>query len=80
MPCDNWLGMTQYNNSESISKNSWVQEQYELVWAANKWALKSIWQNTKKSAQTQKSKSLDIPKGNLVFVVGSPRRVQQNTR
>ena len=36
MPCDNWLGLTQYNNSESISKNSWVQEQYELVWAANK--------------------------------------------
>ena len=30
VPCDNWLGLTQYNNSESISKNSWVQEQYEL--------------------------------------------------
>ena len=36
MPCDNWLGLTQYNNSESISKNSWVQEQYEFVQAANK--------------------------------------------
>ena len=36
MPCDNWLGLTQYNNSESISKNPWVKEQYELVWAANR--------------------------------------------
>ena len=61
MPCDNWLGLTQYNNSESISKNSWVQEQYELVWAANKWGPKSIQQSTQKSAQRQKCKSLDIP-------------------
>ena len=42
MPSYNWLGLTQYNISESISRNSWVQQQYELVWAANKWALKSI--------------------------------------
>ena len=61
MTCDNWLGLTQYNNSESISKNSWVQEQYEIVWAANKWGPKSIQQSTQKSAQRQKCKSLDIP-------------------
>ena len=42
MPCDNWLGLTQYNNSESVSKTSSVQEQYELVWAVNKLVLKSI--------------------------------------
>ena len=72
MPCDNWLGLTQYNNSESNSKNSWVQEQYELVWAANKQALKSIQQSTQKSAQRQKCKSLDIPEGNLVLLCDHP--------
>ena len=41
-PCDNWLGLSQYNCSESISKDSWIQQQYELVWAVNKWALRSI--------------------------------------
>ena len=72
MPCDNWLGLTQYNNSESISKISWVQEQYELVQAANKWVLKSIWQSAQKGAQRQKSKSLDITEGNLVLLWDHP--------
>ena len=64
MPCDNWLGLTQHNNSgESISKNSWVQEQYELVWDANKQVLKSIQQSTQKNAQRLKGKSLDILEG-----------------
>ena len=40
-PCCNWLGLTQCNNSESISEKSRVQRQYELVWATNKWALKA---------------------------------------
>ena len=40
-PCNNWLGLSQYNCSESVSKDSWKQ-QYELVWATNKWALRSI--------------------------------------
>ena len=41
-PCDNWLGFSQYDCSESISKDSWVQQQYELVQAANQWVLRSI--------------------------------------
>ena len=72
MPCDNWLALTQYNSSESISKNSWVQEQYKLVQAANKYALKSIQQSTQKSAQRQKCKLLDIPEGNLVLLHNHP--------
>ena len=36
-PCDNWLGLSQYDCSESVSKDSWVQQQFELVWAANQW-------------------------------------------
>ena len=53
-------------------KNSWVQEQYELVQAANKRALKSIQQSTQKSAQRQRCKSLDIPEGNLVLLHDHP--------
>ena len=42
MPCDNWLELSQYNCSESISKDSWIKQQYEWLWVVNKWALKSI--------------------------------------
>ena len=49
-----------------------MQEQYELVWAANKQALKSIQQSTQKSTQRQKCKSLDIPEGNLVLLHDHP--------
>ena len=48
--CDNWLGLSQYDCSESVSKDSWVQKQYELVQAANQWALRSIPQSMQKSA------------------------------
>ena len=41
-PCDNWLGLSQYNCSKSLSKDPWVQQQYELVQAANKQTLRSI--------------------------------------
>ena len=67
-PCDNWFGWSQYNCNKSISKDSWVQQQYELVWAANKWALKSIWQITQKSTERLNQKSLEIPEGNLVLL------------
>ena len=65
-PCDNWVELSQHNCSESISKDSWVQQQYELVWAVNKWALKSIWQSTQKSTERLNQKLLEIPVGNLV--------------
>ena len=40
--------------------------------AANNWVLKSISQSTQKSAQRQKSKSTDIPEGNLVLLQDHP--------
>ena len=46
-PCDNWLGFSQHDCTKYVSRDSWVQQQYELVWAANKWALKDIWQSTR---------------------------------
>ena len=40
-PCDNWLGLSQYSFGDFTSKTSWVQKQYELVQAVNKWTLNS---------------------------------------
>ena len=50
-PCDNRPGLSQYDYSESVSKDWWVQQLYELVQAANKWALKGIWQSRQKRVQ-----------------------------
>ena len=41
-PCNNWLGLSQYFCSEPVSKDSWIQQKYELVQAANQQALRSI--------------------------------------
>ena len=71
-PCDNWLGLSQYNCSESISKDLWVQQQYELVWTTNKWALRSIWQSIQKSAERLNKKLLEIPEGNLILLHDHP--------
>ena len=35
-PCNNWLGLSQYNCSESVSNVSWIQQQYDLEQATNK--------------------------------------------
>ena len=50
-PCDNWLGLSQYNCSESILEDSLINQQYKLVLFPNQWALKSILQSTHRSAQ-----------------------------
>ena len=71
-PCDNWLGLSQYDCSESISKDSWVQQQYKLVWAANQQALRSIQQSMQKSAGRLNQKSLEIPEGILVLLQDHP--------
>ena len=71
-PCDNWLGLSQYDCSESVSKDSWVQQQFELVQAANQQALRSIQQSMQKSAGRLNQKSLEIPEGNLVLLQDHP--------
>ena len=30
-PCDNWLGLSYYASSESVSLSSWVQEHHKLM-------------------------------------------------
>ena len=67
-PCNNWLGLSQYDCSKSISKDLWVQQQYELVRAANQQALRSIQQSMQKSAGKLDQKLLEIHEGNLVLL------------
>ena len=35
-PCDNWLGLRQYNDDKSISKVVWVDKQFEKIVQANR--------------------------------------------
>ena len=59
--CDAWLGLAQYNDQYSQSKSTWVNEQHELILAANRWALKKIKQTTNKTALHVGGCPLDIP-------------------
>ena len=71
-PCKNWLGLSQYDCSKSVSKDLWVQQQYELVQAANQRALRNIQQSMQKSAGRLNQKPLEIPEGNLVLLRDHP--------
>ena len=67
-PCNNWSGLSQYNYREFISKDSWLQ-QYELVWATNKQALRSMQHSMQKGTKRLNQKSTEIPEGNLGFIM-----------
>ena len=64
--------LAQNNNSESISNDLWIQQQYELVGAANKWLLRSIQQSTQKTAQRKGGKPLEVPQDKLVTLFNHP--------
>ena len=66
------VGVVQYECSKSVSKDLWVQQQYELVWAANQQALRSIQHSMQKSAGRLSKKSLEILEGNLVLLWDHP--------
>ena len=67
-PCDNWLGLRQYNDDKSISKVIWVDKQFEKIVQANKRALKSIQARAKVNERSSGDKDFDIPIGNLVLL------------
>ena len=41
-PCNNWLGLNNYDSNEPVSKSSWLQEHHKLMQAMNQPALKNI--------------------------------------
>ena len=71
-PCDNWLGLRQYNDDKSISKVVWVDKQFKRIVQANKRALKSIKARAKVNERHSGNKDLDIPIGNLVLLRDHP--------
>ena len=71
-PCDNWLGLRQYNNDKSISKVIWVDKQFEKIVQANNRVLKSIQARAKVNERSSGDKDLDVPIGNLVLLRDHP--------
>ena len=41
-PCDNWLGIREYNNDKSVTHIDWIDQQLEHLVQANKRAQKNI--------------------------------------
>ena len=41
-PCDNWLGLREYNDDKSITQIDWVDQQLEQIVQANKCMQKNI--------------------------------------
>ena len=79
--CDTWLGLAQYNDGYLQSKSTWVNEQHELILAANRWALKNIKQPANKAALHAGESPQDIPKDNLVLLRDLPEgrhKIQDN--
>ena len=71
-PCDNWLGLRQYNDDKSISKVVWVDKQFAKIVQANRRALKSIQARAKINERSSGDKDFDIPIGNLVLLRDHP--------
>ena len=75
------LRLAQYNDQYLQSESAWVNEQHELILAANRWALKNIKQTANKTALHAGGSPLDIPKDNLVLVRDHPEgrcKIQDN--
>ena len=79
--CNAWLRLGNYNDNFSQSKCAWVNQQHELILAANRWALKRIKTSAEKSVSWAGEKALDIPVGNLVLLIDHPKgcnKIQDN--
>ena len=71
--CDSWLRLGNYNDNFLQSKCTWVNQQHELIHAANRWALKRMKMSAEKSVSWAGGKALNIPIGNLVLLHDHPK-------
>ena len=79
--CDSWLGLANCNDNFLQSKCTWVNQQHELILAANRWALKRIKMSAEKSVSWAGGKALNILIGNLVLLRDHPEgrnKIQDN--
>ena len=70
--CDTWLRLGNYNDNFWQSKCAWVNQQHELILAANRRALKKMKISAEKSVSWAGGKALNIPIGNLVLLHDHP--------
>ena len=78
-----WLRLAQYNDQYLQIKSAWVNEQHELILAANRQALKRIKQTANKTVLHAGGSPLNIPKDNLVLLRDHPEgrhKIQDNYR
>ena len=73
LPCDNWLGLQNYRIDPDKDPGIWIQEQEQLLRAANKRALKAIQKATEDNTLRAGGKELSIPVGNLVLLRNHPK-------
>ena len=79
--CDVWLRLAHYNDNYLQSKYEWVNQQHEIILAANRHALKRIEQSAENSVSQARGKTLKIPIGNLVLLHDHPegwKKIQGN--
>ena len=82
-PCDNWLGLHEYNNDKSITRIDWVNQQLEQLLQVNKQAQKNIKASNAKNKKVVGGKELLIPVGNLVLLRDHPEgcnKIQNNNK
>ena len=54
--CNSWLRLANYNDNFLQSECTWVNQQHELILAANRWALKRMKISAEKSVSGQEEK------------------------
>ena len=72
VPCDNWLGLGNYDDQKSVSKTQWVDQMAEKLLVANKRVMKNIKAATAKNKRTARGSDIDIPPGNLILLHDHP--------
>ena len=82
-PCDNWLGLSAYNDDKSITHIDWVDQQLEQLLHTNKCVQKNIKATNAKNRKAAGGKNLVIPVGNLVLLHDhpeGPNKIQDNNK
>ena len=82
-PCDNWLGLHEYNDNKSITRIDWIKQQLEQLVNANKRVQKNIKASNSKNQKVVGGKDLLIPVGNLVLLCNHPegcKKIKNNNK
>ena len=82
-PCDNWLGLREYNNDKLITRIDWIDQQLEQLLQANKRTQKNIKASNAKNKRAMGGKDMLIPIGNLIFLRDHPEgrnKIQDNNK